>query len=262
MRSSHAPVRTGADPASGTPVPPDDSAYWGFYEEVAAAQLADWLPAEPQRVLDLSGGRTRFAEQLVQAGHEVVHVLADPSDPVPARHGAGRLIPVVADARGLTWVRSGSIDAVLAESRALSMCLATEVTAEELRRALRPGGRLLLVVESLLLGLSKLADLGRWAELADVPSADVVLIPQDDGSITRCFWPEELDEMLSSAGLEVDWVRPRTVLSPATVVRALEQGGTAAQKALVTTECQLAAEREGTASGLHLVVSAHRPTSG
>jgi SAM-dependent methyltransferase len=261
VRSPDAPVRPGADPASGSPVPPDDSAYWGFYEEVAAAQLDDWLPAQPQRVLDLSGGRTRFAEQLVQAGHEVVHVRAAHDEPTPSRHGAGRLAPVVADARGLTWVRSGSVDAVLAESRALSMCLATEVTAEELRRVLRPGGRLLLVVESLLLGLSKLADLGRWAELADVPSADVVLVPQDDGTITRCFWPEELDELLTDAGLAVEWVRPRTVLSPATVVRALEQGGAAALRTLVTTECRLAEEREGTSTGLHLVVSARRPTA-
>ena len=130
MRSSHAAVRTGGDPASGSPVPPDDSAYWGFYEEVAAAQLAGWLPEQPQRVLDLSGGRTRFAEQLVRAGHEVVHVRADAAEPIPSSHGAGRLIPVVADARGLTWVKPASVDAVLAESRALSMCLATEVTAE------------------------------------------------------------------------------------------------------------------------------------
>ncbi len=261
MRSSDAPVRTGADPASGSPEPADDSAYWGFYDEVAAAQLAGWLPEEPQRVLDLAGGRTRFAEQLVQAGHQVVHVRADAADPIPSTHGAGRLIPVVADSRGLTWVQPASVDAVLAESRALSMCLATEVTAEELRRVLRPGGRLLLVVESLLLGLSKLADLGRWAELADVPSADVVLVPQDDGSITRCFWPEELHDLLSLAGLEVEWVRPRTVLSPATVVRALEQGGATALSTLVTTECRLAQEREGTSTGLHLMVSARRPTS-
>ena len=261
MRTSEAPARTGADPATGSPVPPDDSAYWAFYEEVAAEQLSTWLPDEPQRVLDLSGGRTRFAEQLVLSGHEVVHVRADRSWPAPEQQGAGRVLPVVADARELTWVRSESVDAVLAESRALSMCLATEVTAEHLRRVLRPGGRLLLVVESLLLGLSRLADLGRWAELADVPSADVVLVPQEDGSITRCFWPEELDELLTGAGLEVEWVRPRTVLSPATVVRALEQGGAAALRTLVTTECRLAAEREGTSAGLHLVVSARRPAA-
>jgi hypothetical protein len=230
-----------------------------FYEAVAAAQLEAWLPAGRRRVLDLSGGRVLFADQLVQAGHDVVHVRAQVPDPPPGRCGPGRLLPVVADARSLSWLRSESVDAVLAESRALSTCLATEVTVEQLRRVLRPGGRLLLVVESLLSGLSRLADLGRWAELADVPSADVVLVPQEDGSITRCFWPEELKGLLLAAGLAVDWVRPRSVLSPATVVRALEQGGTTALRHLVATECALAQEREGEPTGLHLVVSARRP---
>jgi SAM-dependent methyltransferase len=243
-----------------SPLPADDSPYWTFYEEVAAAQLSSWLPAGPQRVLDLSGGRTRFAEQLAAAGHEVVHARRDPAGPLPAAAGGpGRVLPVLADARDLDWVQDDSVDAVLAESRALSMCLATEVTVEHLIRVLRPGGRLLLVVESLLLGLSRLADLGRWAELADVPSADVVLVPQDDGSITRCFWAEELHGLLTGAGLEVEWVRPRSVLSPGTVVRALRSGGSAALRTLVRTECQLAQEREGESTGLHLVASARRP---
>lgn len=248
-----------ADGGVGSALPAADSSYWTFYERVAAAQVGQWLPVEAQRVLDLSGGRTVFAEQLVEAGREVVHVRPDPDGPVPDGRGPGRLLPVVADARALTWVADASVDAVLAESRALSLCLATEVTAEDLRRVLRPGGRLLLVVESLLLGLSRLAESGRWAELADVPSADVVLVPQDDGSITRCFWPEEIEGLLVGAGFAVEWVRPRSVLSPATVVRALEENGDAALEALVTTECQLARERQGESTGLHLVASAVRP---
>ena len=243
---------------AGTPVPLPDSPYWTFYEEVAAAQLAAWLPVDqPQRVLDLSGGRTRFAEQLAVAGHEVVHVRDDADGPAP--RAPGRLLQVVADPRGLSWVQTASVDAVLAESRALSLCLATEVTMEDLARILRPGGRLLLVVDSLVLGLARLAELGRWAELADVPSADVVLVPAEDGSITRCFWPEEVQGLLSGAGLEVDWVRPRSVLSVATVERALAEGGKDALRTLVRTECALAQEREGESTGLHLVASARRP---
>lgn len=247
------------DGAQGSPLPADDSPYWTFYEAVAAAQLAAWLPEAPQRVLDLSGGRTLFAEQLVAAGHDVVHVRADPGGPTPTAAGPGRLSAVVADTRSLGWIDDAAFDLVVAESRALSTCLATEITAVDLQRVLRPGGRLLLVVESLLLGLSQLADLGRWAELADVPSADVVLVPQDDGSITRCFWPEELHELLSGAGFEVEWVRPRSVLSTATVVRALAEGGHSALRTLVHTECELARSREGESTGLHLVVSARRP---
>jgi hypothetical protein len=240
----------------GTPVPPPESPYWLFYDEVAAAQLAQWLPAAPARVLDVSGGR-RFAGQMTAAGHEVVHVLGC-HDEVPAAPATGRLLPVVADSRSLGWLQDGCVDLVLAESSALSMCLATEITVEHLVRVLRPGGRLLLVVESLMLGLARLAEQGRWAELADAPSADVVLVPGDDGTLTRCFWPEELQRLLEAAGLDVEWVRPRTVLSPATVERALSQGGAAALRTLVTTEVALSADREGESTGLHLAASARK----
>ena len=237
-----------------SPEPAPDSPYWLFYEEVAAAQLAAWAPSVPSRVLDLSGGRARFASSLAAAGHQVVHV-----NGAAGTAGPGSVLPVVADARSLGWLRDESVDAVLAESRALSMCLAAEVTVEDLLRVLRPGGRLLLVVESLLLGLARLADQGRWAELADVPSADVVLVPTPEGSISRCFWPEELADLLGAAGFEVEWVRPRSVLSPATVERALGEGREEALRALVRSELALAQEREGESTGLHLVASARRP---
>jgi SAM-dependent methyltransferase len=255
-------------PAAGSsPVPADDSPYWTFYDEVASAQLAAWMPGQPHRVLDLSGDRSRFARQLVDAGHEVVHVrppwTACPPAALAAAAGtgvaAGRLLPVVADGRSLGWLQDASVDAVLAESQALSLCLATETTAAELLRVLRPGGRLLLVVESLVLGLARLADQGRWAELADVPSADVVLVPATGGEILRCFWPEELEGLLSDVGFDVDWVRPRSVLSPNAVVRALTEGGTGALRALVKTEVALSAERQGESTGIHLVASARRP---
>lgn len=253
-----APEPLPAGRTTGHPVPPADSAYWTFYAEVAAAQVAAWLPDAAVRVLDLSGG-AEFAGQLVARGHEVVHVRGDDDDRPNAVPGLGRLLSVVADTRSLGWLRPDSVDLVLAESRALSMCLAAEVTVEHLCRVLRPGGRLLLVVDSLVLGLARLADQGRWAELADVPSADVVLVPDEDGSITRCFWPEELHQLLTDVGLDVEWVRPRSVLTPATVERALAEGGRAALRTLVRTEVALAVEREGESAGLHLVVSARRP---
>ena len=84
-------------------------------------------------------------------------------------------------------------------------------------------------------------------------------MPDDDGSITRCFWPEELHALLTDPGLEIDWIRPRTVLSHATVEQALSSGGAAALRTLVDTEVALSADREGESTGLHLVASARRP---
>ncbi|WP_322754138.1 class I SAM-dependent methyltransferase [Frankia sp. Cas3] len=256
-----------------TPTDSDDP-YWAFYEDVAATQLASWLPTTQIRVLDVSGPRTRFARQMVAAGHDVVRVVPsakglDPSYPGvvnmrsraqlgDATPGQGRFLHVAGDSRSLDWFAPASFDAVLAEGRALSFCLATETTLEEIYRMLRPGGRLLLCVDSLLLGLARLAEQHRWAELSDVPRADVVLVPAEDGSITRCFWPEELHALLTSAGLDVDWIRPRTVLSAEAVTRAVASD-VSCFPTLVRTEVELSAEREGESIGIHLVASARRP---
>ena len=178
------------------------------------------------------------------------------------RVGEGLIVgvhSVIADTRALPWLADGCVDAVVAESRALSMSLATEETVRDLSRVLRPGGRLLLVVDSLTTGLARLADQGRWAELADVPSADVVLVADEDGNITRCFWPEELQGLLEDVGFDVEWVRPRSVLTPASVERALATGGDEALRALVKTELALAIDREGENTGIHLVGSARKP---
>ncbi|WP_239310124.1 MULTISPECIES: methyltransferase domain-containing protein [unclassified Frankia] len=244
-----------------------DDPYWAFYEDVAATQLASWLPTAQIRVLDVSGPRTRFARQMVAAGHDVVRVVPSVDRPSPV-HGReqlggpatdqGRFLQVAGDSRSLDWFAPASFDAVLAEGRTLSFCLATETTLEEIYRMLRPGGRLLLCVDSLLLGLARLAEQHRWAELSDVPRADVVLVPAEDGSITRCFWPEELHALLTSAGLDVDWIRPRTVLSAEAVTRAVASD-VSCFPTLVRTEVELSAEREGESIGIHLVASARRP---
>jgi SAM-dependent methyltransferase len=237
----------------------DVEPYDVFYAEVAARQLSDWLPAEPTTVLDLSGGCGTFARLMVEAGHRVVRAVHGHGSPTAVDPQArARLHEVAADTRDLTWLAADSVDVVLAESRSLSFSLMAEETVGNIARALRPGGRLMLCVDSLVLGLARLAEQGRWAELADVPSADVVLVPYEDGTITRCFWPEELRQLLEEAGLAVEWVRPRTVLSKEAVVRALATDPTALPT-LVRTEVALAADREGESVGIHLVASAVRP---
>ena len=232
-------------------LPDGESPYWAFYDAVVARQLGAWLPPAPARVLDLSGARSRCTAQLSRAGHTVVQAF----DSVPRVPTPAGVSPVVADLPGLGWLVTGSVDAVLAEGRALSLALAAELAFDEIARVLRPGGRFLVSVDSLVLGLARLAQQGRWAELADVPGADVVLVPSADGRLRRCFWPEELTAGLTGAGFTVEWVRPRTVLSPDAVERTL-RADPGRLEVLVEREIALGAEHAGESIGSHLVASA------
>ena len=235
-----------------SPEAPAYPEYWRFYDAVAAQQVREWLPTEPAVVLDLSGSDARYAALAAEAGHHVVH-LADVADSTLLDRGH----QVVADAFDLTWLRDASVDAILAENGALSEHLAAEHTFAQLHRVLKPGGRLFVCVESLVLGLARLAEQHRWAELADVPSADVVLVQNEDGSISRCFWPEELEGVLTAFGYDVEWVRPRSVLGQEAVERALTQNPTSFTT-LVETEVALAQDRQGESTGIHLIASARR----
>lgn len=230
--------------------------YWTFYWAVAAAQLTRWLPRRPSRVLDISGGHT--AAQAAEARHTVLDV-RDPgrTDALPrgAPRAKGAAVPLIADTGSLAFLATGSMDAVIAENRVLSRHLATEATVAEIARVLRPGGRVLLCVDSLTLGMALLAERNYWAHLSDVPSAEVVLIPWPDGTITRSFSARQLRELLTDAGLEVEWIRPRTVLSPSTVEHVLADSPRALPR-LVRTELDTPAPDESL--GIHLLASARR----
>jgi hypothetical protein len=170
-----------------------------------------------------------------------------------AAAGAGRVLPIIGDAGRLGFLPSCSMDAVIAEDRVLSRQLVTEEAVAEIARVLRPGGRMLLCVDSLVLGMAILAEQKYWAHLSDVPRAEVVLIPWPNGIITRCFWFDELRQLLGEADLEVEWIRPRTVLSPSTVEHVLSAAPRELSR-LVRTELTTPIGAE--AVGIHLVASA------
>jgi hypothetical protein len=135
----------------------------------------------------------------------------------PPGVNTGRLVTVTAEGGGLEFLADGCADGVIAEDRTLSLRLAAEDLVTEIARVLRPGGRVLACVDSLTFGMAVLAEQHRWPHLVDVPNADVVLIPWPDGTITRCYGAEQLGELFTGCGLEVSWIRPRTVFSPQTV---------------------------------------------
>ena len=189
------------------------------------------------------------------------------------RSPAGRLVRVVADSGNLAFLADGSVDGVIADDGALSRHLMAEDVAAEIARVLRPGGQLLASVDSLVLGMSILAEQHHWAELTDLPQAEVVLVPWPDGRITRCFGPDQLVNLLTEAGLEVSWIRPRTVLSPSTVDHVLRKDPSAIMR-LVRAELAAGAEEAGPAGpgqdgrnggnesfGIHLLAAARKPAA-
>jgi SAM-dependent methyltransferase len=190
--------------------------YPRFHSAVALAQLTRWLADLRPRsaILDISGPRSGAAEAAAVCGHNVLRVI-DP--PLTQAKDESTVPTVVADGTDLRFVADGSADAVIAEDGTLSMRLGAEDLVAEIARVLRPGGRVLACVDSVTFGMALLAEQHRWSHLVDMPNADVVLIPWPDGVITRCYGAEQLRELFTGSGLEVSWLRPRTVFSPRTV---------------------------------------------
>ncbi|MEV0621167.1 methyltransferase domain-containing protein [Nonomuraea sp. NPDC050404] len=231
--------------------------YWTFYRAVAAEQLTRWLPGEPSVVLDLSGGRGRWSGQAARAGHRVIEVVdfrrtVDGQSRLRDLRDADRVRHVRAD--DLAFLPDASVDAVLAEERAMSVELMAESAMSDVARVLRPGGRALVCVDSLVLGMAILAEQEQWQHLRQ--TGEVMLVPWPDGSITRCFSSTQLRELLAGAGLEVEWMRPRTVLSPSTVDHVLSSDARALNY-LVRTELEAQPNDDDTV-GIHLVASARR----
>jgi len=261
------------------------AAYWRFQRAVAQAQLAAWLPAGRRVIIDISGPRSGSAAQAAQAGHSVVRVTwgtaghsgpvrlpaAGRAMPLPdgrprrARRGRppGTLVTVAAEDGSLSCLSDNCADGVIADDSTLSRHLMAEDVTAEIARVLRPGGSLLASVDSLVLGMAILAEQHHWAHLTDVPHAEVVLIPWPDGTITRCFGASQFRDLLTEAGLEPGWVRPRTVLSPSTVDHVLHQDPGAIGR-LVKAELAAGAEEAATEDtdesfGIHLLAAATKP---
>lgn len=237
--------------------------YWRFHRAVATAQLAAWLPIGRQLLIDISGPQGRCAAQAARAGHTVLRVTPasgdQPGRPPPARRRwpgpGGMVVRVTADPGNLRFLADGCADGVIADDRALSRYIAAEYLTAEIARVLRPGGRLIASVDSMVLGMAVLAEQRHWAELTDVPSAEVLLIPWQDGTFSRCYGAQHLTDLCVEAGLRPSSIRPRTVLSPSMVARVLRHDPSAMGR-LVRAELTAEADES---FGIQLVVVARKP---
>jgi hypothetical protein len=236
-------------------------AYWLFHEAVARAQLAAWLPRGHRVLVDISGPRAPTAELAARAGHRVIRVMDDWPGVPASQRAAGvptgkhnRIFRLIGDSSQLSFLPDGCADGVIADDRALSTHLAAETMMAEIARVLRPAGRVLACVDSLVLGMAVLADQHHWAHLVDLPHAEVVLVPWPDGTITRCYGPDQARELFSGAGLAVNWIRPRTVFSESMVTHVLRRDPASLPR-LVSAEL---AARSDESLGAQLVISARK----
>jgi hypothetical protein len=260
-------------------------AYWQFHDAVAQAQLLAWLPRGRHMIVDVSGPRSPGGDLAAMAGHHVLRVIdaasglplsqrgadADwtdergtseegppPKAARPARRRlkggpeAGGRALLIGEPSRLSFLPDECADDVLAEDRALSTHLGAEAMIAEIARVLRPAGRVLACVDSLVLGMAVLADQNHWAHLVDLPYAEVVLVPWPDGTITRCYGPDQARELFTGAGLTVNWIRPRTVFSESMVTHVLRRDPGSLAK-LVRAEL---AARSDESLGAQLVISA------
>jgi hypothetical protein len=263
-------------------------AYWQFHDAVAQAQLLAWLPRGRHMIVDVSGPRSHGGELAAMAGHHVLRVLDAasglPREPKgaappgltsdegarrarrqgrPDQQGGASRAPggerdnrasgkILSDPSRLSFLPGGCADDVLAEDRALSTHVGAEAMIAEIARVLRPAGRVLACVDSLVLGMAVLADQNHWAHLVDLPYAEVVLVPWPDGTITRCYGPDQVRELFTGAGLTVNWIRPRTVFSESMVTHVLRRDPGSLAK-LVRAEL---AARSDESLGAQLVISA------
>jgi hypothetical protein len=263
-------------------------AYWQFHDAVAQAQLLAWLPRGRHMIVDVSGPRSPGGELAAMAGHHVLRVLDAasglPREPKgaappgltsdegarrarrqgrPDQQGGASRAPggerdntasgkILGDPSRLSFLPDECADDVLAEDRALSTHVGAEAMIAEIARVLRPAGRVLACVDSLVLGMAVLADQNHWAHLIDLPYAEVVLVPWPDGSITRCYGPDQVRELFTGAGLTVNWIRPRTVFSESMVTHVLQRDPGSLAK-LVRAEL---AARSDESLGAQLVISA------
>jgi len=153
--------------ASAITAPDTDQlpAYWQFHEAVTRAQLTEWLPTGRHLLVDVSGPRGPGAELAAKAGHTVVRVLDGARQGRPPESvGPGRIVQVIADSSRLTFLGDGCADGIIADDRALSVHLAAEAMIAEIARVLRPAGRVIACVDSLVLGMALLgaAILNLW----------------------------------------------------------------------------------------------------
>ena len=244
-----------------------DTAYWRFYRDVSWRHLKRYLPVQrPAWAADLGCGTGWFGTRLLKSGCRVVFL-----DPSGAMLGHAREAAERESARGLETrfvqagmeemrdLESGLLDFATAQGDPLSFCEEPARALSELHRVMKPGGHVVLSVDSRVAGVRSLL-----SELSPDPALELLRTGRtkwrgqrsEERFGMKMFDPDELRALVVRAGFEPLSLIAKTCLVQRSNEAWLEDPRRARE--LLDAEERVHADPHWTGLASHLQIAARR----